>query len=92
VECDFVAPAAFTVLPGKALAATSANTAVNATEPANSQRLTRLNLRRAASLVLVGLIGIAQWWWIGMGLWRSTGLVVDGACVIDGLVVVAGHR
>jgi hypothetical protein len=43
-----------TVRPGKALAATSENTAVRATEPAISQRLARRSLRNAASRVLVG--------------------------------------
>jgi hypothetical protein len=36
-------------LPGKACAATSENTAVSITEPASSQRLQRVNRRRAAS-------------------------------------------
>jgi hypothetical protein len=53
-----LAPAVFTALPGKALAATSANTPVSATEPATSQRFTRLNLRSASSLMFVGLGGI----------------------------------
>lgn len=43
------------VLPGNALAATSENAAVSATEPATNQRLMRFSLRRAASLMLVGL-------------------------------------
>jgi hypothetical protein len=59
-EREPVVPAAFAVLPGKALAATSANTPVSATEPAASQRLARLSLRRAASLEFVGLCGIAS--------------------------------
>ncbi len=52
---ELLAPAALTVLPGKALAATSANTPVSATEPATSQRFARLSLRRAASLAFVDL-------------------------------------
>ena len=49
-----LAPAPFAavlarVLPGKACAATSENTAVSITEPASSQRLQRVNRRRAAS-------------------------------------------
>jgi hypothetical protein len=60
LERDPVAPDALTVLPGKALAATSENTPVSATEPATNQRLVRLNLRRAASLAFVGLCGIAS--------------------------------
>jgi hypothetical protein len=44
-----------TVFPGNALAATSENTAVSATEPVTSQRLTRLSLRSAASLALTDL-------------------------------------
>jgi hypothetical protein len=43
------AEAVGTVFPGKAWAATSASTAVTATLPAISQRLTRVSLRRAAS-------------------------------------------
>jgi hypothetical protein len=57
-ERDPLAPAALTVLPGKALAATSANTPVSAIEPATSQRLARLSLRKAASRVFTGLWGI----------------------------------
>jgi hypothetical protein len=60
VRAPMLVPAALTVLPGKALAATSANTPVRATEPAMSQRLTRLSLLSAASRVLVGLCGIAN--------------------------------
>lgn len=41
------------VRPGNALAATSENTAVSATEPAISQRLARRSLRSAASRALV---------------------------------------
>jgi len=52
---ESLAPAALTVLPGKALAATSANTPVSVTEPATSQRFARLNRRRAASLAFVCL-------------------------------------
>jgi hypothetical protein len=43
------APFAARVLPGKACAATSENTPVSITEPASSQRLQRVNRRRAAS-------------------------------------------
>jgi hypothetical protein len=43
-----------TVRPGNALAATSENTAVSATEPAISQWLARRSLRSAASRALVG--------------------------------------
>jgi hypothetical protein len=44
-----------TVFPGNALAATSENTAVSATEPVTSQRLARLSLRSAASLAAADL-------------------------------------
>lgn len=44
---------AFTVLPGKALAATAVSTPVRAVLPAISQRLERASLRRAASRVRV---------------------------------------
>ncbi len=52
-----VVPGAFVCLivrPGNALAATSENTAVSATEPAISQWLARRSLRSAASRALVG--------------------------------------
>jgi hypothetical protein len=45
--------AAFALLPGKALAATSESTPVSATLPAISQRLTRRSLRSAASRICV---------------------------------------
>lgn len=57
---DLLAPVVLTVLPGKALAATSANTPVRATEPAISQRFARLSLRSAASLAVVGLGGMVN--------------------------------
>jgi hypothetical protein len=47
--CEAVALFALTVLPGNALAATSENTAVSASEPATIQRLARLSRRNAAS-------------------------------------------
>ena len=46
--CEVVAPAAFAVLPGKALAATSESTAVSASEPATIQRLAWPSRRSAA--------------------------------------------
>lgn len=52
---DPLVPGALTVLPGKALAAASANTPVSATEPATSQRFARLSLCSAASLAFIGL-------------------------------------
>lgn len=60
VFCESLAAAALTVLPGKALAATSANTPVSATEPATSQRFARLSLRKAASLAFVDLGDMAS--------------------------------
>lgn len=47
--CEAVALFAFTVLPGNALAATSENTAVSASDPATIQRLALLSRRKAAS-------------------------------------------
>jgi hypothetical protein len=47
--CEAVALFALAVLPGKALAATSENTAVSASDPATIQRLARLSRRKAAS-------------------------------------------
>jgi hypothetical protein len=46
--CEAVALFALTLLPGNALAATSENTAVSASEPATIQRLARRSRRRAA--------------------------------------------
>lgn len=62
MACVYVRVAldALTVLPGKACAATSANTPVSATELAISQRLAVLNLRSAASLTVVGLCDMAN--------------------------------
>jgi hypothetical protein len=52
------APDLFSVRPGKALAATSANTPVSATDPAINQRLTRFRRCNAASLALAAARGI----------------------------------
>jgi hypothetical protein len=52
---DPLALLALTVLPGNALAATSENTPVRATDPAISQRFALLSLRSAASLAFVCL-------------------------------------
>ena len=57
---DAVTLLGLTVFPGNALAATSENTAVSASEPATIQRLARLNLRRAASRAVVCLGDIAN--------------------------------
>ena len=51
---------ALIVLPGKAWAATSVKAPVSTTDPAIIQRLIRPSLRRAASLVFVGLKGIVS--------------------------------
>lgn len=45
----------FSALPGNALAATSVNIPVSATDPAISHRLTRPSLRSAASLAIIDL-------------------------------------
>jgi hypothetical protein len=59
-----LAEAGLAVLPGKALAAASANSPVSTTLPAMSQRFSRLSSRSAASRVWVVWIAILiQWWW-----------------------------
>jgi hypothetical protein len=61
---EAVACVAFSVLPGKALAATAVSTPVSVALPAISQRLARLSRRRAASRV-------REVWWGLTDIYRS---------------------